>query len=47
MTQFILADMYKNGVGVEPNFEEALKWYRRAAVQGHAKAQFALGWYVG
>jgi tetratricopeptide (TPR) repeat protein len=26
------------------NFEEAVKWYRKAAEQGVAKAQFNLGW---
>ena len=31
-------------MGVGTNFTEAVKWYRRAAEQGHAKAQNWLGW---
>lgn len=34
---------FGNGRGVEANAQEAAKWYRRAAEQGHAKAQFAAG----
>jgi TPR repeat protein len=34
---------YENGKGVPANFEEAAKWYRKAAEQGEADAQFALG----
>jgi len=31
--------MYNLGVGVEQDYREALKWYRKAADQGYAKAQ--------
>ena len=34
--------MYKNGKGVDQNFEEAIKWHRKAAKQGDA--QNNLGW---
>ena len=35
--------MYENGYGMEKNYLEALKWYRRAADQGHATAQNNIG----
>jgi TPR repeat protein len=35
--------MYANGRGVKRNYAEALKWWRRAAEQGYASAQFSLG----
>ena len=31
------------GDGVEKNYAEALKWWRKAAEQGDAEAQFNLG----
>tara|TARA_B100000676_G_scaffold310256_1_gene376213 strand:- start:326 stop:1108 length:783 start_codon:yes stop_codon:yes gene_type:complete len=42
-SQFRLAARYDAGRGVEKNIGEAAKWYRRAAVQGHVKAQANLG----
>ena len=36
--------MYANGRGVEQDDAEAVKWYRLAAEQGGAAAQFNLGW---
>lgn len=44
--QYGLARMYSLGaetLGVARNEEKAATWYRRAADQGHVKAQFALG----
>ena len=35
--------MYANGYGVAKDSAEALKWYRKAADQGNASAQFNLG----
>jgi len=35
--------MYANGVGVQQDYAEAAKWYRKAAEQGFAWAQTALG----
>ena len=35
--------MYYNGQGVLQNYKEAFKWYRLAADQGDAVAQFNLG----
>ena len=41
--QTALARAYLNGVGVDANGAEALRWARRAADQGHAPAQTLLG----
>jgi type II secretion system protein G len=38
-----LGVMYWNGLGVEKNYPEALKWLRKAADQGEAEAEFYLG----
>ena len=35
--------MYRFGKGVEEDYAEALKWYNKAAEQGHNQAQFYLG----
>ena len=35
--------MYENGEGVKQDYFEAIKWYRQAAEQGHAEAQYKLG----
>lgn len=40
--QFGMGVMYNAGQGVEQDFREAAKWYRLAAAQGHAEAQFNL-----
>jgi len=36
-------EKYYFGEGVPQNYAEAIKWYRKAAEQGHADAQFRLG----
>jgi len=41
--QFNLGVMYRQGLGVNPDFIEARRWYRKAAEQGHPKAQQNLG----
>ena len=41
--QFNLGVMYDNGEGVPQDYVEAMKWYHKAAEQGHAGAQFNLG----
>jgi TPR repeat protein len=43
--QCCLASCYLNGLGVSKNEVEAAKWYRKAAEQGVAEAQFWLGVY--
>ena len=35
--------MYKEGQGIRQSDAKAIKWYRRAAKQGLAEAQFNLG----
>ena len=35
--------MYEYGIGVPQDYKEAVKWYRLAAEQGDASAQFYLG----
>lgn len=42
-SQFAVAEMLRTGKGVERDREEALVWYRRAAVQGLGAAQCNLG----
>lgn len=41
--QIRLGRMYRHGLGVPQDFQEAVKWYRKAADQGNAEAQFRLG----
>ncbi len=35
--------MYDDGRGVSQDAAKAVRWYRRAAAQGHAIAQYVLG----
>ena len=35
--------MYNEGIGTPQNYPEAVRWYRKAAEQGYAPAQFNLG----
>lgn len=41
--QLHLADRYDEGFGIEQSFEQSAKWYRKAAEQNSAEAQFGLG----
>ena len=48
--QYLIGDIYSSGLGVDRkedyvaiNNSQAVGWYRKAAVQGHPYAQFALG----
>ena len=41
--QFHLGLMYAQGDGVQQDYVEATKWFRKAATQGHPGAQFYLG----
>src|SRR5262245_13397674 len=40
--QFILGQMSDSGLGVPQDQSEAVRWYRLAAANGHAPAQYAL-----
>ena len=44
-----IAEIYYHGSGVEQNFDEAAKWYEKAAKMGHVDAQCDLGncYYYG
>ena len=42
-SQFSLAFSYHLGLGVSPDHEEALRWYRAAAEQGYMPTQETLG----
>ncbi len=42
--QFQLAESYYRGEGTARNYAQALKWYRTAAENGHAKAQYQMGY---
>ena len=37
--QFNLGTLYEYGIGMEQNYQEALKWYEKAAAQGDNEAQ--------
>jgi len=37
--QRLIGVMYRHGLGVNKNDDEAIKWYRKAAQQGHVRAQ--------
>src|SRR5689334_3507377 len=41
--QFYLGAMYDTGLEVPKSDQEAIAWYRKAAVQRNAKAQYNLG----
>lgn len=40
--QFMLAQFYQEGMGIEQSTEQAFQWYQKAAEQGLAAAQFSL-----
>jgi|GEM_PF-6651388 len=41
--QFLLGELYDNGIGVPEDVAEAINWYRKAAEQGNADAQTQIG----
>ncbi len=42
--QNYVGEMYEKGLGVEPDYEMAHVWYKKAARQGYSKAQMNLGY---
>ena len=40
--QFYLAHLYQTGAGIDPCSAAALKWYYKAAAQGHLTAQYRM-----
>jgi hypothetical protein len=43
VAQYFLGEMYLRGKGVEQDFQQAAAWYEKAATNGHADAQSAIG----
>lgn len=41
--QCIVGNIYELGLGIDPDFSEAIAWYRRAAEQGYIIAENNLG----
>ena len=41
--QFMLGQFYKNGVGVDKDADEAVRWLTAAALNRHTGAQILLG----
>ena len=39
----MVGEIYEKGLGTAPDYARAASWYRKAADQGHARAQFNLG----
>lgn len=39
----LLGDCYETGIGIEPDYAEAMKWYRRAAELGEISAYYNIG----
>lgn len=44
--QFVIGEAYHDGRGGKRNYDEAARWYRLAANQGHAFAEFRLGYML-
>ncbi|HWO32761.1 MAG TPA: tetratricopeptide repeat protein, partial [Candidatus Acidoferrum sp.] len=42
--EYLLGRSYMTGAGFPQNYEEALKWYQKAASRGSAPAAFGLGY---
>ena len=42
--QYIIGEMYYNGLGVKEDHAEAMLWFRKAAEQGNGQAQFFVGY---
>lgn len=42
--QNYVGEIYEKGLGVEPDYEMALVWYKKSARQGYSKAQMNLGY---
>ena len=42
-SQFIIGSMYELGIGTNQNYNEAIKWYIKAAKRGHSMASNNIG----
>jgi TPR repeat protein len=48
--QDVMGSLHEQGypkLGIDRDVEEAIRWFRMAAEQGHMHAQFAMGWLAG
>ena len=43
LAQYNIGFMYQNGEGVQKDFNQAVKWFEKAADQGDVQAQYSLG----
>ena len=43
VAQFKLGQHYDNGIGIDQDFSEAMRWYRAAAAQGVVEAHYNIG----
>ncbi|MBQ8141693.1 MAG: toll/interleukin-1 receptor domain-containing protein, partial [Bacilli bacterium] len=43
--EYYIGECYEKGNGVQKDFTKAMEFYQKAAEQGHANAQFKLGYY--
>jgi len=41
--QYLMAEMYANGLGIAQNIHRAIRWYAKSAASGYSSANFALG----
>ncbi len=41
--QTYTGEIYEKGLGVQPDYNTAADWYRKAAAQGNSRAQINLG----
>ena len=44
VAQTYVASIYEKGLGIEPDYKQALHWYQKAADQNYTRAQYALGY---
>ncbi len=42
--QFKVGDIYYRGQGIPKDYQEAIKWYQKAAENGNVEAQYILAW---
>lgn len=43
--QHYVGEIYERGMGTDPNFEEAARWYRKAAEQGFSRSMVNLAYF--
>ena len=43
--QHYVGEIYEKGMGIEPDFAEAARWYRQAAEQGYTRSMVNLAYF--